>query len=596
MMKEYSAQERLAILRDVERMESDGWTLVKACRAIDIKPGTISRWRALYVQGGIEALADGKSTGRPALCDWPAEDVQEIRETYLKTNRGDGIGSMSHAVRRCVFENKLSHETTQVLKRPAASKHYIPSSLRKELEIAPAVIRHHRSPRNATLSGPYVPGSTRLTSDGSRRLYAGERFSFDDASQNQVVVVPWPYGGSKEADKYGHRTCRGQWLVAHDDATSKIVGWVFTLRPRDSYRDPDALGLMYRVARDVCRPDEAVCEGGVWQSKRATAFHRAANIRVVDAKGRPHLKLVENWFNRGWTHLSVYEDGQIGRFRGEYERENKLLARARQGTLDAREYFPLLPDLLRELDECVRFMDHDPVESREYGRWIPIERWEADLAEHPRDRLDDSLAPYAAPECHDVTVRRGGMVVCNTTCPLGIPAPYSFAHEDLAKYEGRRVRVLYDPFEAVVNAAIFDLKTREPICLATCMNPPPAPVAAQDWQILRDYAAVGEAIQVKKAMADAVRSEYRALGGGKRRISEQRGPDGVARIDQDLTRGAEGSPDVMHPDRRTSSAGLLTSRRAVSEPDSDRLSAEADELEAKLKERGDLITIPSGKW
>ena len=125
-----------------------------------------------------------------------------------------------------------------------ASKHYIPSSLRRELQIAPAVRRHHRHPTNATLAGPYVPGTTRLCHDLSRRLYYGERVSFDDGSQNQIVCVPWPWGGTKEADRYGIRTCRGQWLLAHDDATSSILGWVFTLRPRDSYRDPDAMGLV----------------------------------------------------------------------------------------------------------------------------------------------------------------------------------------------------------------------------------------------------------------------------------------------------------------------------------------------------------------
>lgn len=582
-----SAIAKLEALRAVAGLEESGLSLTKACRMAGVKPGNISRWRALYAKGGAAALEDKKSTGRRPVCDWPAEDVQAIREVYLRTNRGDGVGSMSHAVRRCLFEGKVSEDTAVALSRPSASKHYIPSSLRKELEIAPSVIRHHRSPRNAALSGAYVPGSVRLTSDGSRRLYAGERYSFDDGSQNQVVVVPWPYGGSKEADKFGHRTCRGQWLVAHDDATGMIVGWVFTLRPRDSYRDPDALGLMYRVARDVARPDEAVCEGGVWQSKRATAFHRAAGIRVINAKGRPHLKLIENWFGRAWTFLSVFEDGQIGRFRGEYERENKLLTRARAGTIDGREYFPMLPGLLSELDQCVSFYNQDPIESREYGTWVPQERWNHDLQEHPRIRLDDKLAPYAAPESHDVTVRRGGMVACNTVCPLGISAPYSFAHEELANHEGKKVRVLYDPFETRVRAAIFDVKTNKPICLATCMNPPPAPVAAQDWHILRQYAS--EAIGVKKAMANAVRSEYRSLGSGGRKrkvMSELRGPEGVARIEQGefaAGSGVEGlsardtSPRVLSPSRP---AGLPDMREDLARRAKDLESREAEILES----------------
>ena len=449
--------------------------------------------------------------------------------------------SLSHAVRRCVFEGKVSQETAAALRRPSASKHYIPSSLRKQIEIAPSVIRHHRSPKNAALNGVYIPGGTRLASGGERRLRAGERFSVDDGSQNQVVVVPWPYGGSKEADKFGHRTCRGQWLVVHDDATGRVVAWMFTLRPRDSYRDADAMSIVYRAARDVCRPSQMVIEGGVWQSKRAKSFYQASGIEPLNAKGRPHLKLIENWFGRAWTFLSVFENGQIGRYRGEYQRENELLTKARAGSIDARQYFPMLPDLLREFDSCVEFLDQDPVESREYGTWIPRERWAHDMSEHPRECLDDSLAPYAAPESHDVKVRRGGMVVCSTTCPLGIRMPYSFAHEDLAKLEGRKVRVLYDPFEPEIRAAIFEHKTNKPICVATCLNPPPAPVADLDYEIMRDYAATAGAVHMKKAMGNAVRSEYRALGsGGRKKVSEQRGPEGVARVEIDS--GADGQP------------------------------------------------------
>lgn len=514
--------------------------------------------------GFSDSLPVSADRGRPAVRDWPAEDVQTIREVALRTNRGDELISLSHAVRRCVFEGRVSEETAAVLKRPAATKHYIPKSLRDQLEISPSVIRHHRNPRNARLSGVYVPGSTRLSADGTRRLYAGERMSYDDGSQNQIVVVPWPYGGSKEADKFGHRTCRGQWLVAHDDATSMITGWTFTLRPRDSYRDADSLGLMFRVARDVCKPTEAVVEGGTWQSIRAKAFFEAAGITVRDAKGRPHLKLIENWFGKAWTHLSENEDGQIGRFRGEYERENKLLMRARAGAIDATEHFPSLPQLLRELEECVNFYNQDPVESKEYGKWVPVERWNEDMLQHPRAALGNDLAPYAAPESHEVTVRRGGMVVCNTMCPLGIASTYSFAHEDLMPLEGQKVRVMYDPFEDPVRAAIVNLKTRKPVCIATCMNPPPAPVADLGWDIFRNDSAAYEAIRLKKAMANAVRTEYRALGNGRRgaQVSEVRGPEGVNRIS--ISTGGEGSPASTPT---SPSRGSLSPSGGVLQPD-----------------------------
>lgn len=393
---------------------------------------------------------------------------------------------------------------------------------------------------------------------------------------------------------------RGQWLVIHDDASGFVPAWVFTLRPRDSYRDPDALGLVFRAMRDVCRPDEQVCEGGAWQSKRAQAFYRAAGVQVIDAKGRPHQKLIEGWWNRAWTHLSVFADGQIGRFRGEYQRENELLMKCRRGSENARDHFPGLPDLLREFDSCVGFLNQDRIESPQYGRWVPAERWVADLAEHPRKPISPELAPFAAPESHIVTIRRGGMVECKTVCPLGIPVPYAFADEALMTHEGAKVRVLYDPFEPVVRAAIFlerdhgREKAGDLLCMPACLNPPPVPVAAEGWEIARDPGAFPAAIAMKKAMSNAVRTEYRALGQGGRKaaLSETRGPEGVNRVELGAggAGGERGVPEAA-PSDRGYRGRAATPRREVSDADVDRMTRESEELEAKLRARGALISM-----
>lgn len=553
-------QDGVALTDAIRTLKAQGETVAAICSALGLSPATLWRWeqrRERYDAGDRTALRKGRSTGRPPIREWPAEDVQALRQTYIRTNLQDGAGSMSHAVRRTLWEDrsalaaglrKLTPETSALLSRRLCSKHYIPRSLRRMLEISPAAFRYSRGPRNATLAGAYVPGGTRVASDGSRRLWAGERKSYDDGSQNQVIWYPWPYGGDRLSDKLGIRVGRGQWLVAHDDATGRITSWTFTLRPRDSYRDPDAMGLVYRDARDTGRPDEVVLEGGAWQSRRALAFHRAAGIRIIDAKGRPHMKLIENWWGRAWTHLSVFDGGQIGRFRGDMERENALLVNCREGREDPRKWFPSLQDLLREFDACVGFLDNDPIESKQYGTWVPAERWADDIASHPRPGLSTELAPFAAPESHIVTVRNAGMVVCNVVDPLGIPQLYSFAHEDLVPFEGEKVRVLFDPFEPVIKAAIILNETNglakagDLLAMASCMNPPPLPIASEGWAIVRDPAGVAGAVAAKKAISKTVRTEYRAaagIGGKATRLSEIRSPDGVERIE--ISGGEAGS-------------------------------------------------------
>jgi hypothetical protein len=483
--------------------------------------------------------------GRPPVQDWSEVTAQIIREVYLRTNLATDCGSMSHAVRRVVFDAKMGEVEIPAgdlaaLDREMASKHYIPLSLKRQLMISKQVIRHHRDPRNAALSGPYVPGGTRLTQDGSRRLWAGERRSYDDGSQNSVIWYPWPYGGDRCSDTYGVRLGRGQWLVAHDDATGLVTSWTFTLRPRDSYRGPDGRGQMFRDARDAGAPDEVVAEGGIWQDNASLAFYQAAGMAVIDARGRPHLKLIEGWWSRAWTFLSAELRGQIGRYRGEYRRESELVERCRAGREDPRRHFPSLPELLTAFERCVAFHNQDRIESPEYGKWVPIERWEQDQARRPRREIAPELALFAAPERHELTVRRGGMVEAHVTCPLGIRLPYSFAHEALLPFEGAKVRVLFDPYEPLVEAAIVAARTGpqarkgDLLCVAACLTPPPAPVASEGWEIARDPSALPAAVAMKKAIGDVVRTEYRALGrGGRARVvlSERRGPEGVQRLE-----------------------------------------------------------------
>ena len=76
-------------------------------------------------------------------------------------------------------------------------------------------------------------------------------------------------------------------------------------------------------------------EGGAWQAGIAERFLATAGIGLQSAKGRPHEKLIENYWNRLWSPLSL-QDGQIGRYRGEMERENAEFMRVRDGRVDPR--------------------------------------------------------------------------------------------------------------------------------------------------------------------------------------------------------------------------------------------------------------------
>ena len=149
--------------------------------------------------------------GRPAQCEPTAEDLQKLRAVYVKTNaRRDG-GSKVFAARLLARSGELTDETAEAILKRRASK-ALPKCIRDQMHVPVDIIRYHRSPKDARLSGFYVPGSLRMVNDvdGRRRLKPGERQSWDDATINFGVCVPWPWGGCRCSDRYeiGRASCR----------------------------------------------------------------------------------------------------------------------------------------------------------------------------------------------------------------------------------------------------------------------------------------------------------------------------------------------------------------------------------------------------
>ena len=492
--------------------------------------------------GDLRALLAGKSTGRTPQCAPTADDLRVLRAVYLKTNRAENTGSKRMAARLLARSGELSDDVSAAILKPRATK-ALPKCLRDAMHVAPALFQHHRSPKEAALDGFYIPGALRMVrdADGLRRLHPGERQSWDDATINFGVVVPWPWGGDPCADRFGVKLGRFQLLTCVDDASDFCPGYSYVIREQQSYRAEDTVAAQFRLCRDQYAPNKFMLEGGAWQSKRAKDFYQAAGIGVEDATGRPHLKLIESWFNRLWTVLSM-RAGQVGRYRGEMERENKQYLAARQGRLDPREHFPALEDALRDIDFAIAYLNAEQVESKKYGRWVPQKLHADGLAAFPRPRLDRGLFYHAAPIVERRLVRRN-MVGVTCPSPFGGSFPYHFATDALYDFEGCYVRVYFDPFDSPLAATIVldhehhGLPRGHVIAhQAPCLEDAP--------EVMRLLAGLNveinsngleTAIAMRKQIHGAIRREYRALGFGGHDIahtSEARTPRGqVARIE-----------------------------------------------------------------
>jgi transposase len=456
------AETRAEAVRAVAGMVAGGLPLALACGRAGVSPAWYRRWSARFAEAGLDGLDDLPRSGRPPCVRLSDEEAGALRRAYLRSNRSAEAGSMTLAARWTARdpESPLSAEARAAILKPRASKHALPVAVRRACRASAAEVARYRDGKAGLNDGIYTPGWLRMSADGSRRLCPNERWVGDDASVNVGVCVPWTRGGDRCSEKFGVRVARFQLLALIDCATDLCVGYTYVMRQNDAYTAADVVGTFWRVAAlRGGMPREMVCEGGAWQAERTLAYLKACGTRLVDAKGRPNQKLVEGWFNRLWSamSLSLPPSGQIGRFRGEMAGEKDLWMRCRKGAEDPRRHFPMLDGFFRALDGAISYLNTEPVESREYGTWVPAEAYAERGGIFPAQALlasPQGLRRYALPVRERRRVRRGGMVAVRADSPLGWPHDYAFAMRDGAGFDGAEAWVSFDPADPRAGASV----------------------------------------------------------------------------------------------------------------------------------------------
>ena len=548
-----SMRRRLHALETVITSKDAGLSLSAIAETLWMSVPTLSRlataWHLAEESGNPRLLLPGKSTGRRAKVELSEASVNYLRKLYVKSNRCTGRGSMTSAARYAArthdAENPLTETERAGILDCGGSKHNLTTAVRRAMRGTDALVADYRDKRTRQLGGTFAPGTVRMTLDEQtglqRRVHAGERWCGDDGSVNFIVCVPWPWGGDPCSDRYGVRVGRYQLLPLLDVREDRCVAWQYTMRSKDSYRADDIVAL-YDGAFRMCgyAPAEMVSEGGSWQSLRVLEFLRAAGVRVIDAKGRPHQKVIEPWFGKLWSQLSLRTSGQIGRYRGEMRRENELLSKCQSGAMDPRRCFPSLEEAMNAIEWAIPYLNGDQSESKEYGTCIPDQEYALSLAEHPRAAYTLDLGHLALRVRKDVKVRRFGQVAVTADSPLGFPRRYHFSAPELMTFNRARVWVHFDPMATPVVATITLAEDFEDhkagVVLARrlhCLNSAP--------EVIRDDAGVWsvsfsngvyQAQTAKRLSRLAVRRELRALSLDGSRISatsEISAPEGVTK-------------------------------------------------------------------
>jgi len=449
------------------------------------------RWLPRYEAGGVEALLPrGRDAGRRQQFIVPEAVLGALRSLYLRINRTEDAGSVPEAVRQFIGLPEADRTRlglpqcpedfrSWVFERQRLGLALVPAGLRRRVISPASVVRQYRNPTEARLDFLNSPGSTMWAKDpatGARVfIRAGDLVEADDGTINFPCVVPWTIGGCPCSEKFGVKVGRFQWLTARDVGSRMFLGFTYVCRPRSSYRTEDVLSLIRVVCRAHGIPRGWRFERGVWEGNavKGAIDRLGSKLHTVYS---PHSKpYIEGGFNSLWTKLSLL-DGQVGRFRGEMERENDLLTACKDGRRDPRGTFPMLCDAIAAFVRSMGEMNATRVESELYGAWVPDDRWESHLGKDPLPAWKPETDWLFAPFIGEWTVK--GMLVGGKV-PLfeGLSVPFDFAADWLPQYRGAKVRCHFDPTEAKCSATV---------------------VLAQNWGRARAGDVLGTAEQVNE--------------------------------------------------------------------------------------------------
>lgn len=477
---------------------------------------SLDRYLAAYQAGGDDALLPGRSSGRKRKFELLPKELEALTKNVLTTNRTRTSGSKPEAIRMAARQGELRPELVEELQERDRHGRMLTDSLADQLKIAAPYVKHYRSPKDANLDYLNSPGTMMWTTDPDtgedRFIKAGDILEADDATINFPVCIPWELGGDPCSERWGVKVARFQWLVAIDAATRFVPGFSYTARPRDSYRAEDITAFYHRLFRQHGMWSRIRNERGSWEARQVLDMVQGLEIQRITAWS-PHQKpFIEGLFNLMWTKLSDVP-GQVGRYRGETEKENKTLTSCRRGATDPREHFPMIADALQALSRVVAERNRQPVHSREYGSWVPEERW---LSQHAEARQSGRLIELpSASDWMFAPVRREWKVKGNTIggsvqIMQGYSLRFDFAAEWLIKHTGETLKVYFDPTAPGNQCKATLVRRGEVLGKAIQVNK----VARYARRVIGWGEDLDMGLDQRKKGASALRRETRIIGAG----------------------------------------------------------------------------------
>jgi len=528
---------------------------------------------------------DGELATQIKALDW---FIPAARFFYLLTNRTQNTGSTPEAVLTTISLPNLPVGWPESLKRKllkavgqkeipscpvelreailARQKNYlplVPASIAKKIMVNKGIVQFYRSPKEWRLANLSAPGTQRCYSDSAsgRRvpMRPGDWFGGDDATPGIAVCVPCDGVATPSSEKFGVLLGRFQWLAYQDCRTDKILAWDYVVRPRGSYRAEDILNGMGAVVRTHGIPRQGFqFEGGTFNAKlvqQAIKLLGCEHWRTYS----PHAKAIESVFNRVWTGLAVqFPHADMGRYRNENEANCKLYEACKRGHKDPRRYFPTLDLVTKVFVEVVTTHNVKPINSKQYGRWVPDESFARDVAKQPLREFSSDMDWIFSPFAVERTVR-GMMVSCKVPMFEDFSVPFEFSAAWLPMHDGKKVRMHFDPRKPQCVAKVVLLQASDSHTAGEVLGD--AQLIGETSQYIRFMLDQGDPNQragyiARQKAANFMRRETRGIGAGGRveyfKSEERDGISQVTTIQRDGT-----GKEVLRDGKEASTSRLM---------------------------------------
>jgi transposase len=474
------ANRRRDILETFASLLRDGRSRSSAAKEVGVPYVTLWRWDKAYGKKGYDGLIpDTQKCGRKTI--WEKLLIsEEEKQQILAEMRGMNLDtdSVTTSLRVFAHSDKCRPDLAEFILNPnRSSKHKLPPSMRKAVELNLNLKNAHRGPRRLSLKGIWTPRFL--------DILPGDVFSSDDTTPIYAWWVPWV-----ECKEYpfGKKVMQGQLLPVIDVGGQAVITNVLIARETSSYRASDIWHLFGHTHEEIGLPRLGwQLERGSWeaniirgvdveyrvescgphQAPEVTAERRIGGLRQLPTNITkwhedklqgvpfpktlqtwtsflPKSKSIEGWFNRSQT-LEGTLWGALGRDqqRQPFEKAKKVFEACKRGAADPGLHFLSQTELLQQLNARIGYLNHEPMEG-EVFKGIPMQKFERSVADYPLYQMPEELKYLYRREWTVGTVT-GGWARVRLTDPAGDRYSLFYIHpEFFAEMEGKQVAIYYD--------------------------------------------------------------------------------------------------------------------------------------------------------